>query len=250
MVTGSICAIPLQRIVEAAQEIASRLRVIFPGILAVEDDGYHRILARFQNRLRRILNVLDEVIGGVLRGHAGVYEADQVRQPMVAEDHVHPGVVLLVAINVVQPLGAVDPQMVAVVAREVVVERAPQDAFVGRHPLDAFAAGQLQGLLRHAALRRPQPLRPHAEQRLVRIQRSPDLRGRVVGMLEVPRRQRQAGRRLRAGIGVAQQRQDGMVVRRGRQLDRSALWPPRRKPAAPSPESPAAAQSPAADRRA
>ena len=65
-----------------------------------------------QNRLRRILNVLDEVIGGVLRGHSGVHEADQVRQPMVAEDHVHPGVVLLVAIDVVQPLGAVGVQVI------------------------------------------------------------------------------------------------------------------------------------------
>ena len=111
-----------------------------------------------QNRLRRILNVLDEVVGGVLRRHARVHKADQVGEAMVAEDHVHPRVALFVAIDVVQPLGAVGVQMIAVVAREVEIERAAQHAFVGRHPLDALLGRQLQRLFGDASLRRPQSL--------------------------------------------------------------------------------------------
>ena len=48
----------LQAIVETAQKFAARLRVVFPGIFAVENDRDHRIAACIKNRLRRLLNVI------------------------------------------------------------------------------------------------------------------------------------------------------------------------------------------------
>ena len=62
---------------------------------------------------------------------------------MVAENHVHPRVVLFVAIDVVQVLGAVARKMIAVVASKIVIQGAAQHAFVRRHPLHALAARQL-----------------------------------------------------------------------------------------------------------
>ena len=102
--------IALQPIVEAAQEFASRLRVVLPRILAVEDDRHDRIAPCIQNRLRRILNVVDEVIGGVLRRHARVHEAHIVRDAMVAKDQVHLGAALFVAVDVVELVRAIAVQ--------------------------------------------------------------------------------------------------------------------------------------------
>ncbi len=142
---------------------------------------------------------------------------------MIAKDQMHARLVFFVAIDVVQPLSAVDLQMVVAVAREVEVERAAKHTFVGRHPLHTGARCQLQRFFRDAAFRRPQALRTHTEKLLVRIERTLDLQRGIVGMLETPRRQRQSRRRLRARIRIAEQRQNRMIERRCRKLDRSAL---------------------------
>ena len=50
-----------------------------------------------------------------LRGHAGIDEADEIRERVVAEDHVHLRVILFVAVNVVELFGpAVGESTVAV----------------------------------------------------------------------------------------------------------------------------------------
>jgi len=46
-----------------------------------------------------ILLSLDEIICSLLRRHPGVHEADQVRQRVVAEDQIHAGIGVLIAMN-------------------------------------------------------------------------------------------------------------------------------------------------------
>ena len=65
---GLDSGLALQRIIEAAQKFPAGLRIVFPRIFAIENDGNDRIMSRIQNRLRGLLNVVHEVIGGVLRG--------------------------------------------------------------------------------------------------------------------------------------------------------------------------------------
>ena len=50
MVTGSICGFVLEGVVEAAEELASVLRIRLPGVLAVEDDGDHGIVSAVEHR--------------------------------------------------------------------------------------------------------------------------------------------------------------------------------------------------------
>ena len=54
---GFHAGLALQRVVEAAQKFPPRLRVIFPGILAVENDRNHGITALIKHRLGRLLDV-------------------------------------------------------------------------------------------------------------------------------------------------------------------------------------------------
>src|SRR5438874_6962240 len=49
----------LQGIVEASQEFASGLGIVFPGVFTVQNDGYDSILTARYKRLRAVLNVMD-----------------------------------------------------------------------------------------------------------------------------------------------------------------------------------------------
>ena len=75
-------------------------------------------MSRVQNRLGGLLNVLHEMLGGVLRGHAGVYESDQVRDRVIAKDQVHLRLVALEAMDGVQLLGQSARQVTMAVASE------------------------------------------------------------------------------------------------------------------------------------
>ena len=142
---------------------------------------------------------------------------------MVAKHHVHRGLAVLIAVNVVEPLGQMRGQTAVAVALKEHAGAAAEHAFVGGHPLDAETVRDGQSFFRDAALRRPHALRPHSKHLLVKIERAHQLLARVFGMPKPVLRQGQARRRNRSGIGVADQRKNGMIERRGRNLDRSFL---------------------------
>src|SRR4029077_13212073 len=66
----------LQTIVETTQEFSSGFGIVLPRILPVEDDRHDCIPALRKNGLRRLLNVLDEMLGGVLWRHARIDKAN------------------------------------------------------------------------------------------------------------------------------------------------------------------------------
>src|SRR5271165_4545136 len=96
------------------------------------------------------------MFGGFLCIHSRIHEADQVREVVITEDHMHPCLALLVAVDVVQPLWPFALKSLTVVAAKVEIDRTPQDALVGCHPLNALPACQSQRFLRDTSLRRPQ----------------------------------------------------------------------------------------------
>src|SRR6202022_4314279 len=55
----------LERVVETAQELAARPGIILPRVLAIQDDRNDRIMSCFKKRLRRLLDVMYEVVGGL-----------------------------------------------------------------------------------------------------------------------------------------------------------------------------------------
>jgi len=85
----------LQSLVEPPQEFSSRMRVVFPGVLTVQDDGNHGILPARQHRLRRFLNLVDEIVGRVLRRHSPNIRTRSVRERVVAEEQIHPRIPIL-----------------------------------------------------------------------------------------------------------------------------------------------------------
>ena len=136
----------------------------------------------------------------------------------------HPRLVFLVAIDVVEPSAPSAVQMIAIVAGEVEVERAAQHTFIGRHPLDPLRHASFSASSETLPSDGHKPFGPHAEQRLVRIQRTLDLRALASSGCRKRRvGNGKPGRGLRAHVGIAQQRQNGMVKRRGRKLDGPAL---------------------------
>ena len=65
------------------------------------------------------LDVADEVAGGIGRGHAGIDEADQVGNRVIAKDQMHRGRAVFVAMDVVELFGKIRGQA------PIAVERAP-----------------------------------------------------------------------------------------------------------------------------
>ena len=66
----------MQCVIKSAQKFAARMRIVFPGIFAVQNNRNHRVLAFCNNRLRRFSNLMDEVSSCLLRGHSRVDKTD------------------------------------------------------------------------------------------------------------------------------------------------------------------------------
>ena len=62
-------------------------------------------MSRIKNGLGGLPDVMHEVVGGVLRRHAGIHEPDQVRNGVIAKDHVHLRLIALEAMNGVELFG-------------------------------------------------------------------------------------------------------------------------------------------------
>ena len=76
----------LQNPVQLVQEVVAVLRVIFPGILTVQNHRNHRI-GVVAIILRNILHVMYQVTHGIPGVPVGIGKADQVRQPVITEKH-------------------------------------------------------------------------------------------------------------------------------------------------------------------
>ena len=93
----------------------------------------------------------------------------------------------------------------------VAIQRKPASAASGDHRV------------RHRPFGGPEPRGRPAEQALVARTRARELLGGVLGMPERPARHRRLRMRAQVDVRVAQQRQDRVVERRGRQLHLAAL---------------------------
>ncbi len=184
----------LQAVIKAAQKFATRMRIIFPGIFAVENDCDDGVASLGQDGLGRFFNIANEVASRIVGRHTRVDESDQIGDGVVAEDQVHRRRAVLVTMNVVELLAKMRGQAASVVAPEKCAGAAPQHAFVRGHPLNAEAVGDGQHFLGDAAFRRPHALGANAENFLVQIEAAGELLARVLGMPEAALRQRQAGR--------------------------------------------------------
>src|SRR4029453_1823626 len=77
----------IEELIPLAQEVAPVLGGVLPAVLAVQDHRYQswRLAAR-RGRIARAKHWLDEVARRFLRVPVHVAEADEIAQPLVAED--------------------------------------------------------------------------------------------------------------------------------------------------------------------
>ncbi len=158
---------------------------------------------------------MQKIRGGVRRLHLGIDKADQVAHEVIAKDQPHTLAALAPLIRTVEA-----------VHRDRALLGAVEHAAIGGGPLEAQVGGQRKNFVGYRALRRPQTDGRDAEMPLHVFARQFELHARVVGIAE-PRRQRHVGVRHARDVGIAQQGQDGMVVRSGGDLDLAGGGEPR-----------------------
>src|ERR1022692_1339747 len=148
----------LQQVIESPQKLAPRLRIVFPGILSIEDHRHHGVPPLLQNRTSRISDVAEQMSGSLPRVHPRINETDQVRNGVVPKHHVHGGLAILVAVNVVKPFCQMRGQPAVAVAGEESSGAAAKHFFVGSHPLNTETVRNRQRLFRNASLLWPNAL--------------------------------------------------------------------------------------------
>src|SRR5579863_372616 len=102
-------------------------------------------------------------------------------------------------------------------------ERSAENAFVARSPAESLGDRERECRVRHAAFARPQAPRPSPEHPFVKGNRRPQLAAGVLRVTEAMPRQRDARVRFARHIGIADERQDWMIERRGGNLNLAAL---------------------------
>ena len=106
-------------VIQTAQELAAGLRIELPGIFAVEDDRDNGVASGIEDRLSGVMDAAQHIFRCILCRNAGIDEADEVGERMIAEDNVHVRIVFLVAIDVVEPLDAAVGQASVAIAMEI-----------------------------------------------------------------------------------------------------------------------------------
>jgi len=160
------------------------------------------------------------MIGCILRGHSGIDKADEIGEPTIAEEQMHPRFVFSYD-KCVTGVPAPSTCRCSLLWR-VKWKSSERREHLRRSPSTRCPAQASFNAPQRRFLRRPQAFRANPEQRLVRVERAPDLERSVVRMAETPRRSASLATTLRH-IGIAQQRQNRMVERRRRKLDAAAL---------------------------
>src|SRR5205823_12569928 len=143
---------------------------------------------------------------------------NQVRQRMFAENDVHGSIALLPAVNAVELLRALLLEPSAVVAGKQLPDRTAQDALVCCHPVETAVVGQGQHIVGDAAFRWPHAFGTDAKNLFVQRQTANDLLSRVFRMAETLPGKRKSGVGNSPGAGIADQRKNRMVKRRGGNL--------------------------------
>ena len=192
---------------------------MLPGILAVQNHRDEGVCpaGSLREPPARFDQTADEIVGGPLGGPARIGEADEIREHVIAKRAHDAGAADAESIRRVEPLGLF--QMTCGITRERRTKRARQNQLVGRHPLEPGGLRERHHGVGDRAFRRPQPLGPPAEDARVVRRRALQLFGRVFRMLEAPRRPSRVGMRAQVDVGVAQERQDRVIERRGGDLD-------------------------------
>ena len=209
-----------QAAIERAQERAAAAFEVLPGVLAVEDDRDERLSPAGAVAVAPagLDEPRHEVVGRRFGRPAGVGEADEIRQHVIAERARDPRAAGPHAGRRVEALGLLDVSVA--VARERHAERARENQLVGRHPREARRGDERHHRVRHGAFRRPQPHRPAAEQPLVaRGRRARAARRRPPDATKRWRGRRAVGMRPQIDVRVAEQRQNRVIEGRRRQLD-------------------------------
>ena len=197
--------------VEFFEERPAVALVMLPGVFPVENDRHECVAAQGVDAAGVVANAIEEVRGGLGGLHARVDKADEVAQEVVAEEEPHR---LPVLIPDPRAAGFVDPRSMA--------ERGTEHAVVAGHPLDAALGRDSDGFVGDRAFRGPHAGGAEAEAGLGVVERGLNLVAGVLGIAEAAR-QRHVGMGDGSDIGIAQQRQDGVVERRDRNLDLAAL---------------------------
>jgi len=148
-----------------------------------------------------------KILGRLGRVHLGVDEPDQVAEEMVAKDRVERLAALPPAVWTVETVHGNHPSQGPV-----------EDPAIGRGPFKTQLGGHREDLVGDRTLGGPQPRRRRAELARHVLPRQHELAARIVGVAE-PRRQRHLRMRHGGDVRIAQQRQNRMVIRGGRNLD-------------------------------
>ena len=218
--TGLDARIARHALVERAEERDAAVGVVFPAVLAVEDDRDER---------RRVVpagvadgvQLAQEVGRGDRPGTALVVEPDLVRHRMVAEDDRQLRFALAHLPGAVEQLGMAD--VAPAVAADLAAGRAAQDLLVGGDPLDAVPGQQRDQGLADRALAGPHAPWRRSEAPQVAFDGAADVDLGVLGITVAIGWQGHVGHRLARELLVQQQGEDRVVVGRRGQLDLAAL---------------------------
>src|SRR5689334_14761518 len=125
-----------QRAIQVIEKIKGVVGVIFPGILAVQNDTDNRGHV-WLRMLMNLFQLTDEVRGGILAMPALVLKADQIRQPVVAEEAMQS---MTFAFDDIGPI----QEMVMVDGNAGLLQGIPQYRFAARSPFHLCSARSLR----------------------------------------------------------------------------------------------------------
>ncbi len=162
--------------VERAEEINAAVRIVFPAVLAVEDNAHQRrpVAGIAAGCSADGLQLADEIVGRVLRLVALVVEADLVAHGVVAEDDLQALPLLFHAPGAIEHLGIA--QEAVAVSRNPALGRAGKNFLVRGNPFNAGGRNGRNDLLADRAFRGPHAARLGAEHLLVKGHGQLDLR--------------------------------------------------------------------------
>ncbi len=183
-------------LIQPLEEGQAVFMIMLPCVLAVHDDGHNRRL----HALRAVADagqLVHEVRDRILGAPARVFEADHVRQAVIAEEHRN-----LAPFRPHQPgLVQVAP---ALMLAQIALQRMMQHRLAGRAPVEAGLGEQPDRGPGHRALGRPAAARSLAEHALVMRDREPDMLARA---------------RLAAGVGLGGQQRVRHRFARGMEVE-------------------------------
>ena len=210
-------------------------------------DSYHshafspsRMIGTSASRPCALLRMRAKKMFGRFGGaHALIREADQIAQVVIAKQ--------IAASR--GPAAATSRPDRSASGAGLRAQGSRQNAVVARGPLESAIGRERQRLIGNRAFGRPQSHRLRCQLVLHIRTRTAELLPRVLWISE-PSRKRHAGMRHRRDIGIADQRQNRMIERRGRNFDLPASPQIRDTPAARAPAIRAASAPSRPDRRA